>query len=288
MDGFTVPLTASASLNGLLGASYHAKIAIADALDTNLDSNVFIKGASFKCIPQIPCQQGFPGCCACDGSVKVSPCCAADGSVLQGSCCDADGPLTDHCCDNGAVAVGTGGCCDGSGSIIDDNVNCCTFTGSAPAEPLSNDCCNYGTPESDAVLELNPCCGSSGAFVTSACCDGNGFPPGFDGIAPEDMKPNHFAYRVDSTPEFYKLPPKGNGGGYPDDFTISDTFGCSCTAIVDICGYGAVHKEKGCPPSDLEAAVLSCDGGLLSECVEAGHECISTLVGGQKICCKAD
>ena len=46
MDGFTVVLTATTAVNPGLN---HIKLAIADAGDSSLDSNVLIKGESFVC-----------------------------------------------------------------------------------------------------------------------------------------------------------------------------------------------------------------------------------------------
>jgi hypothetical protein len=48
MDGLTVVLNVQATVNPGVN---HIKLAIADASDSNLDSNVFIKGGSFVCAP---------------------------------------------------------------------------------------------------------------------------------------------------------------------------------------------------------------------------------------------
>jgi hypothetical protein len=51
MDGLTVVFTATTMVNPGLN---HIKLAVADAGDFNLDSNVFIQGESFLCVPPPP------------------------------------------------------------------------------------------------------------------------------------------------------------------------------------------------------------------------------------------
>ncbi len=72
MDGLTVVLTATGVLNPGLN---HIKLAIADAGDQVLDSNVFIQGQSFVC--------GEPRGACCDTS-GATPTCTND--VLQAAC----------------------------------------------------------------------------------------------------------------------------------------------------------------------------------------------------------
>ena len=66
MDGFTVVLTASAPVNP--GVTNHIKLAIADAIDTDVDSNVFIKAGSLS-----------------SSVVSLAPTGLAFGNVNQGS-----------------------------------------------------------------------------------------------------------------------------------------------------------------------------------------------------------
>jgi len=72
MDGLTVVLTATGTLNPGLN---HIKLAIADAGDQVLDSNVFIQGLSFVC--------GEPRGACCDTSGATPTC---TNSVLQADC----------------------------------------------------------------------------------------------------------------------------------------------------------------------------------------------------------
>ncbi len=72
MDGLTVVLTATGVMNPGLN---HIKLAIADAGDQVLDSNVFIEGQSFVC--------GEPRGACCDTSGATATC---TNSVLQADC----------------------------------------------------------------------------------------------------------------------------------------------------------------------------------------------------------
>ncbi|MFQ5512748.1 MAG: IPTL-CTERM sorting domain-containing protein [Candidatus Krumholzibacteriia bacterium] len=64
MDGLTLVFTATAHLNPGLN---HIKLAIADAGDTGLDSNVFLQGGSFACqAPTGACCDESAGSCADD------------------------------------------------------------------------------------------------------------------------------------------------------------------------------------------------------------------------------
>ena len=72
MDGLTVVLTATGTL---IPGSNHIKLAIADAGDQVLDSNVFIQGLSFVC--------GEPRGACCDTSGAAPTC---TNSVLQADC----------------------------------------------------------------------------------------------------------------------------------------------------------------------------------------------------------
>jgi hypothetical protein len=72
MDGLTVVLTATGTL---IPGSNHIKLAIADAGDQVLDSNVFIQGQSFVC--------GAPRGACCDTSGATPTC---TNSVLQADC----------------------------------------------------------------------------------------------------------------------------------------------------------------------------------------------------------
>ena len=53
MDGLTTVLS-TAEVEIVPGQSYHLKLAVADALDTDLDSNVFIQASSLKIVSNLP------------------------------------------------------------------------------------------------------------------------------------------------------------------------------------------------------------------------------------------
>lgn len=105
MDGLTVVLTATGTLNPGLN---HIKLAIADAGDQVLDSNVFIQGQSFVC--------GAP----------------------RGACCDTSGPTT-TCTDNVLQAD-----CQGPGKVWSVGLGCSQLnppcTSAAP--PSGTNCAN--------------------------------------------------------------------------------------------------------------------------------------------------
>jgi hypothetical protein len=44
-----------------------------------------------------------------------------------------------------------------------------------------------------------------------------------------------------------------NGEGPGKSYSISDTYGCSCEQIIEICGYGKGHMKFGCSIGVMES-----------------------------------
>ena len=80
LDGFTVPLTAAASV--ICGETYHIKLAIADAGDFILDSAVFLEANSFESVPEELALETFYEL----GLVEISGLCDSSFSYFSRSC----------------------------------------------------------------------------------------------------------------------------------------------------------------------------------------------------------
>ncbi|MGB0714699.1 MAG: choice-of-anchor L domain-containing protein [Phycisphaerae bacterium] len=155
MDGLTVVFTATGQL---LPGTNHIKLAIADAGDRVLDSNVFIKSSSFQCVlPTGACC--MPGQLSCMDDVLESDCEAQQGTWNAGITCD----LLDPPCEP------TGACCLITGECVDDMTEgACAeswISGQScdelevPCEPVvtcSNDCNSNGIPD-ECELDGNDC-----------------------------------------------------------------------------------------------------------------------------------
>ncbi|MCO4773224.1 MAG: hypothetical protein KDA24_24535 [Deltaproteobacteria bacterium] len=63
---------------------------------------------------------------------------------------------------------------------------------------------------------------------------------------------------------------RGNGNGSGRSFTNADTGGCTCSEIIDICGYGNGHTFFGCSNS-----VMDWWTGLYDRAGEAAYQCKS-------------
>jgi hypothetical protein len=130
MDGMTVMLFASATVHPGVN---HIKLAIADAGDNILDSNVFIRTQSFTCTPagetgaccypNGTCSDDLPGDCAEDGGV-FHPDVDCDTFSCAASPCPAD-------------LTGTGGLPDGTVNVSDLFILLANWNTSGPGANLA-------------------------------------------------------------------------------------------------------------------------------------------------------
>lgn len=155
MDGLTVEFTATGQLQPGVN---HIKLAIADAGDRVLDSNVFIKASSFQCVlPTGACC--LPGQLECLDDVLESECLEEEGTWSAGLACEM---LDPPCAPVGACCGFKGDCtnsvteaaCIGSWR---ESESCDDL--SEPCEPIvscSEDCNQNGIPD-ECELEGNDC-----------------------------------------------------------------------------------------------------------------------------------
>jgi cysteine-rich repeat protein len=68
------------------------------------------------------------------------------------------------------------------------------------------------------------------------------------------LNPNHSALtkKIGDPYKFTTAPPKGNGNGPGNSYTIKDTGGCSCDQILDELGLGDGQRKHGCSPGTMK------------------------------------
>ncbi|MCG3136460.1 MAG: hypothetical protein HJJLKODD_00293 [Phycisphaerae bacterium] len=115
MDGLTLVFTATAPISP---GTHHIKLAVADAGDFALDSNVFVCGSSFVC------------------------------AEPTGACCDTDADT----CSNGKLAEE----CDGENEVWSVGLTCDQVQ-CGPVEPECSQDCNYDQIPDECQLEENDC-----------------------------------------------------------------------------------------------------------------------------------
>jgi hypothetical protein len=249
MDGLTVPLTATATVHS---GTNHIRLAVADAGDHILDSNIFLKSGSFTC--------NRPPHAACkDVTVSANAVCAADASIDNGSS-DPDGdqltctqtPAGPYAEGSTSVTLtctdplGKSDSCTGSVTVVDDTAPTIVCPSNQTAECVSGGATvNYGNATASdncgvASVGCAPPSGTFGLGNTSVSCtatdtSSNSSTCGFNVAV------------VDTIPPVVTVSPQGAGDLWPPDhkYISKSLFDCG-VQILDQC-QGVIDLQNASP-----------------------------------------